>query len=94
MVFGVITGHCIMGTQARRIGLENLANDFCRSCSDEEEEKTATHLLGACSALCQRRMKYMGTYYMDDQEELSRIDIASLNRFIRSSEWFRDYGAT
>ena len=43
-------------------------------------------------------MKYKGTYYVNDLEELSGIDIeelsgidiGSLNRFIGSSEWFRD----
>ena len=39
-----------------------------------------------------RVWKHLSTYYMDDLEELSRIDIGNLNRFIRSSEWFRDYG--
>ena len=57
MVVGVITGHWIMGTHARRIGPGHLANDFCRSCRDEEEEETVPHLLGTCPALCQSRMK-------------------------------------
>ena len=69
VVVGVIMGHYIMETHARRICL---------------------HLLGTCPAICQRRMKYLGTYYMDELEELSRIDIGGLNHFIRSSVWFRD----
>ena len=32
VVVGVITGHGIMGTHARYIGLGHLANDFRRSC--------------------------------------------------------------
>ena len=80
--------HCIMGTHARCIGLGHLANNFCRSCSDGEQEVTVPHLLGTCPELCQRKIKYMGTYYVDDLEELSGIDIGSLNRFIGSSEWF------
>ena len=90
VVIGVITGHCIMGKHAKRIGLAHLANDFCRNCWDEEEE-TVTHLLGIYQALCQRRIKYMLTYYMDDIEELSTIDIGSLNCFIRGSEWLWDF---
>ena len=87
---GVITGHCVMGTLERRIGVGHLANDFCRSCRDEEEEETVPHLLGTCPALCQRRKKYLDAYYMDNLKELSRIDTGSLNRFIRSSEWFQN----
>ena len=45
VVVGIITGLCIMGTHARRIGFRHLANDFCRSYRDEEENKTIPHLL-------------------------------------------------
>ena len=31
IVIGVITGHCIIGTHARRIGFGHFANDFCGS---------------------------------------------------------------
>ena len=37
-VMRIIRQHCIIGTHARRIGPGNLANDFCNSCGDEEEE--------------------------------------------------------
>ena len=69
---GVITWHCIMSTHAKRIVLENLVSDFCRTCRDEEEEETIRHLLGTCPALRQMRRKYLVTYYMDDLDELSR----------------------
>ena len=78
VVVGVIAGHCIMDIHGRRIGLGHFANVFCRSCRDEIKEETVPHLLGTCPALCQRRM--------NDLEELLVIDIASLNRFIRSSK--------
>ena len=86
MVVDVITGYRVMGTHARRIDLEHFANDFCRSYRDEAKRRLSI----SCLALCQRRKKYMSIYNMDDLEELLRIDIGSLNRFIRSSEWFRD----
>ena len=57
VVVGVITGHCIMGAHMRYIGLGHLANDFCKNCRDEEEEETASQLLGTYPTLCQRRMK-------------------------------------
>ena len=61
---GVFRAHCIMGKHARRIGLGHFANAICRRSRDEEEEETVTHLLGICPAFCQRRMEYMGTYYV------------------------------
>ena len=79
LVICVITGHYIMHTHAKLIGLEHLANDFCRSFKDEEEEETVPHLLGTCQALCQRRKKYLSAYYMNDLDELSRIDTKNIN---------------
>ena len=38
--------HSILGTQLIHIGVDPLANDFCRSCREEEIEKTLHHLLG------------------------------------------------
>ena len=71
-----------MGTHARSIGLGYLANDFCRNFRNEDEE-TVPHLLGICTALCQRIKKYLGyDYYIN---ELSRIDIGSFSRFTKSS---------
>ena len=75
LIVGVITWHCIMGRHARHFGFGHLANEFCRSCRYEEEEETVPHLLGSCPTLSQTRMKYLGTYYMNDLEELSWIDI-------------------
>ena len=75
-----------MNTHARSIGLGHLANDFYRNCRNEEEKETVPHMLGTCTTLCQRRKKYLGDYYVN---EMSRIDIGSFSRFIRSSEWLR-----
>ena len=66
-----------LGTHARCIGLKQLANDFCRSCGDEEEDKTILHLL--CP-------------YQEELDALSCIDIGSLSRFIGSSKWFKEKG--
>ena len=44
VVLGVFTGYCIMATHARRIGVGHMANDFCRSCREEEE--AVPYLLG------------------------------------------------
>ena len=83
---GVITGHCLIGKHATRLGL--FANDFCRSCMDEEEEETIPHLLCFCPALSRRRKLHLGAPYYNDIGDLMNIDIKSLLRFIRSSNWF------
>ena len=92
VVIAVITEHYIMGFHSRRIDLGHLANNFCRSCRDEEEE-TVPYLPATCTDLYQRR-KYLGAYYMDGLEKLSRFDIGSLNRLIGSSVWFFFYPTT
>ena len=56
-IMEIIRGHCVIGRYARRIDLGHLANDFCRSCGDEEENKTVLHLLCTWSALW--RKKYL-----------------------------------
>ena len=83
-VFGVTTVHFI--------GPVNFANDFCRRCRNKEKDESVLQLLGICPALCQRRNKHLGAYHMDDFNELSTIDIGSLNRFIRSFVQFQDQG--
>ena len=60
VVLGVVMGYCIMSVHARPIGLGNLADDFCRSCKNEEEKGTILLLLGTCPALCQRRKRDLG----------------------------------
>ena len=69
---GVITGHCIIGTL---IGIGHLANDFCRSCGDEEKDETILHLLCTWPALGLRRKRHRGSYYMEGLDELSCMDI-------------------
>ena len=83
-----ITGHLIIGTHATRIGLEHFLNEFCKSCGDEEEDKTLLHLLCTCPVLDRRRKRHLGAYYMEDFDELSCIDIGSLSCLIGTSEWF------
>ena len=86
MVIGVVMA------QARRISLGHLAINFCRSCTDEEEEETVLYLLGTCPALCYSRKIHLGAYYIHNLSNLSNIDIDSLCCFIISFRWFQDYG--
>lgn len=83
---GVLTGHCLIGRHAIRLGVPS--NDFCRSCMDEEEEETIQHLLCTCPALSNRRNIYLGNFFFDNTSELATIDVRCLSRFIDSTKWF------
>ena len=85
-VVGILTGHCLFGEHAKRLGLE--ANDFCRSCMDEEEEETLTHFLCSCPALARRRHRYLGRYFMDHLSDLENCKVRDISRYISSSNWF------
>ena len=58
----------ITGTHVRPIGLGQIVNDFCRSCSKKEDE-TILHLLCTYPAIGQRRKRHLGAYYMKDSDE-------------------------
>lgn len=83
---GVLTGHCLIGRHAKRLGV--FSNDFCRSCMDEEEEETVQHLLCSCPALLHRRKTHLGEFFFDDTSDLAYIDPKSLSKYIKSSAWF------
>ena len=85
-VSNVLTGHCILGRHAARLGLPY--NDYCRSCDSEEEEETVSHLLCHCPALSRRRFKHFGAHFLDDLTELSTVNIRDIARFISESNWF------
>jgi len=85
-VVGILTGHCLFGEHAKRLGLE--VNDFCRSCMDEEEEETLVHFLCSCPALARRRHKHLGKYFMDNLSDLENCNVRDISRYISSSKWF------
>ena len=55
-------------------------------------DETIIHLLSTWSSFGQRRRRHLGAYYMEDEDELSGMDIDCLSRFIGSSEWFLELG--
>ena len=83
---GVITGHCLIGRHALRLGV--YTNDFCNSCMDEEEEETVQLLLCTCPALPIRRNYFLGNQFFDNASELVTIDTKRLSNFIKSTKWF------
>ena len=88
VVVAIITGHCLIGHHASRLGVET--PDFCRSCLDEEEEESVFHLLCSCPALARRRMKVFGSAELTSLTDLSIYSIKSFSTFARLSCWFRE----
>ena len=85
---GVLTGHCLIGRHASRLGAPY--NDYCRSCQEVEEEETIKHLLCDCAALYRKRIATIGRGFLDDVSEVAQIKLVSLMKFIRSTGWFRE----
>ena len=86
MTVGALTGHCLIGSHARRFNVP--AFDFCRSCLDEEEEESPQHLLLHCPALARLRFKHLGSYFFNSLSELVCVSPTSVSNFIRSTKWF------
>ena len=82
---GIISGHCLIGIHAARLGVAS--NDFCRSCRDEEETESVSHLLCHCPALAQRRFRLLGSPFFRDTMELSSVSDRNIFRFARAT-WF------
>ena len=83
----VLTGHCLIGEHARRLGINS--NDFCRSCGDEKEVESVEHLLCDCPALSKRRLVILGSAFLGSLTDLSGTDIRTIDKFVYQTGWFR-----
>ena len=81
-VVSVLTGHCLIGRHAARLGIP--APDYCRSCESIEEDETVLHLMYECPGLAKRRHR-LRSAFLTSLTELSSIDISSLSAIIRES---------
>lgn len=86
LIVSVMTGHCLIGKHAMR--LKAPANDYCRSCEDEEEDESIKHLLCTCPALANRRGLILGSYFYRELSDLADVRIGKLISFLRSTNWF------
>jgi ribonuclease HI len=86
LLVGAITGHCLIGVMATRMGVPG--NDLCRSCGDEEAQEDIEHLLCECPALQERRLATLGVRFPGDLEEVREAKLADLLRFLRATGWF------
>lgn len=86
IIIGVLTGHCLIGRMAERMGFS--VTDYCRSCGDEEEEETIEHFLCECPGLKERRLRFLGRRFFDDLDSLREVSLSDLADFVRESGYF------
>ncbi|KAI8121785.1 hypothetical protein CVS40_7154 [Lucilia cuprina] len=84
-LISIITGHCKFGNMPG--ALVSRSTNYCRSCQNEDEEETITHLLCDCPALAEARFQTLGSNYFGDLTELSNIKLERLLEFINLSNW-------
>ena len=89
-IVGVITGHCLIGTHAKR--LLGTANEICVDCLEEEEEDSVEHLLCRYPAHANKRWILLGKPFFTDLTEISTVDKKVLFVFIKTIERFYSRG--
>lgn len=88
ILIGVLTGHCILGRHADRMGAP--FHDYCRSCQDVDEEENVEHLLCRCMALGRRRFQFLGLYFLDNITEVADIKLTKVVSYIKATGWFKN----
>jgi len=85
-LLNALTGHCLIGTHALRLGLSN--HDFCRSCKQIDEEESIEHLLCFCPAHNLKRFHTLGSYTLPNLEAIQGVRIQKLLCFLRRTKYF------
>ncbi|KAM8714804.1 hypothetical protein ACLKA7_001208 [Drosophila subpalustris] len=85
MVVRSLTGHWLVGTHALQLNAPY--NDFCRSCTDEEEEESTELFFCFCPALSNRRLRTLGKPFLNDLSDLSYLTPRRIARFVQLSNW-------
>ena len=82
----VLTGHCLIGTNAKRMGRHFY--DYCRSCQQPEEKENIEHLLCHCPAYNRTRNDLLGNYILSNLSDIVATDIRAILKFVLRSKWF------
>jgi len=85
-LLNALTGHCLIGTHALRLGLSY--HDFCRSCKQIDEEESIEHLLSFCPAHNLKRLQTIGSYTLPNLAAIQGVSIHKLLCFLRRTEYF------
>jgi len=85
-LLNALTGHCLIGTHAHRLGLSN--HDFCCSCKQIEEGESIEHLLCFCPAHNLKRFQTLGSYTLPNLADIKVVSIQKILCFLRRTKYF------
>jgi len=80
-----LTGHCLLETHVRRLGLSN--HDYCRSCKQIDEEESTEHFLCFCPAHNFKRLQTLDSYKLPNLADIQGVSIPKLLCFLRRINW-------
>jgi len=91
VVIGFLTGHNTLRQYLYVMGLSD--NPICRKCGTEKE--TSVHVLCACEALVSLRHSYLGSFFLDpeDNKKLNKGPSGNLLKEKGSSNLVTEHGA-
>ena len=78
-LIGIVTGHNMLGSHAKRLRLTT--DDTCRYCSSLDCSEDTQHILCQCDGVAKTRHFIFGTFFFDVEEDLSNIGLYDLKRF-------------
>lgn len=79
-VIGGVTGHCLLGAHAFKMGLRN--SDECRFCFGIDAREDIRHVLCECPGLMKTRKRTLGEYFFEDLEDVSKVDLSHFWNFV------------
>lgn len=85
-IFFAVSGHWPLGKHGIRLKLQ--VSDKCPLCDTIASEIDTLHYWGKCPSLAQKRFKFLGSYFFDSLQAISRIDLKSKVNFIKHNKFF------
>lgn len=87
IMVGTLTGHCLLGKMAKRLGL--ITDDLCRACQDIGVVEDVRHMLCECPSLMRGRLRLLGQYHFNSLGEVSGISLMNILRFVKGTNWIQ-----
>jgi len=85
-LLNALTGHCLVGTHAHRLGLGH--HDFCCNCKQIDEEESIEQLLCLCPAQSLKSFQTLGSYTLPKLAAIQVVNIQKPLCFLRRTKYF------
>jgi len=85
-LLNALTGHCLIGIHAVRLGLSY--HDFWLRCKQIDEEESTEHLLCFCPAHNLKRFQTLGSYTLPNLVAIQGVSIPKLLCFLKRTKYF------